>query len=372
MNMSQRIDGPGANPAQTMGSHVQEAAQSGSFKGESVRVEQDALSLMADAAEELSFSASEDVERKLAERKEGKEKQRDIERILFYVDKSEDINRDDLEKLLKQLAALKNANSSQLLSLTRQAFKDPTNQHAALSYARANLSAAGLSPEATASLREAIDSALGELEQTEGRAINAGYNMAGVDAPGLGLPPSSLRVLYRDVVIDFESYEKTFSAMLQKFGTEEFPKAVNFLIRALGNDMSALTPSSASSALKEVMDGLYMVESLGTLHRDAGALLKGVEERHGQHGIAEKSVLEPLLRYKDIPMLLSRQISADMGFLVSDNAFRDAELTQGVRELARKMPHKLYSSPEARQNVLIAFQELLDEAVDREEAAMEE
>jgi type III secretion system TyeA family effector delivery regulator len=60
-----------------------------------------------------------------------------------------------------------------------------------------------------------------------------------------------------------------------------------------------------------------------------------------------------------------------MRFLLSDNAVRDAELTQGVRELARKMPHKLYVSAEARFAVLTSFQELLDKAVDREEAAME-
>jgi type III secretion system TyeA family effector delivery regulator len=135
--------------------------------------------------------------------------------------------------------------------------------------------------------------------------------------------------------------------------------------------MAAMKPSGESAALKEIMDGLYMVESLSTLYRDASGLLKGAEERHGPHAIREKDMLEPLLRYKDAPAPSSRQISADMRFLVSDNAVRDAELTQGVRELARKMPHKLYVSAEARFAVLTSFQELLDKAVDREEAAME-
>jgi type III secretion system YopN/LcrE/InvE/MxiC family regulator len=295
-----------------------------------------------------------------------------MDRILFYVDKSGDMNRSDLEQMLKQIALLKNARPEDLLALARRTFKDPTNRHAALSYARGNLEAAGLSGEEAASLREALDGALAEMERAEGRAINAGYNTAGVEAPGLDLPPHSRRALYRDVVIDFESYEKTFSAMLQKFGPEEFPKAAAFLIRALSSDMSALAPSSGPAALKEVMDGLYMVESLGTLYRDASAALKGAAQRHGDHGIQERAVLEPLLRYKDTPMLLPRQISADMGFLVSSNASRDAELTQAVRELARKMPHKLYASPEVRLNVLGAFLELLDAAVDREEAAPEE
>jgi type III secretion protein W len=340
--------------------------------GEAVKAEMSTASLIADAAEELTFSASEDVERKLSERKEGKDKTRNLEQILLYVEKSEDLNREDLEAFFGQLKSLQNATSAGMVSLVKQAFKDPTNQHAALSYCLAKLEESDLSPAGKQSLRNATLGAIGSLEAESGRAINAGYNVAGIDAPGLDLVPSSLRVLYRDTVIDFQSYETTFGLMLEKFGPQEFSKAVDYLIRALGNDMAAITPSSPKAALKEVMDGLYMVESLGTIYKDAHALLAGSIERHGPNRIAEKSVIEPLLRYKDMPMVVAAQVGSDMSFLISDNAVRDAELTQGVRELARKMPHKLYASNEARQNVLNALQELLDNAVDREEMEMEE
>jgi type III secretion system YopN/LcrE/InvE/MxiC family regulator len=282
------------------------------------------------------------------------------------------MKRDDLENILNQIGRMKNATKSDILSMIKQAFKDPTNPHAALTYAQAKLEELDLPLPEKTSLRAAIGGALRDLEATEGRAINAGYNIAGVNAPGLGLPPSSLRVLYRDTVIDFEDYEKTFSGMLQKFGPEEFPKAVDFLIRALGSDMTAMTPSSPKAALKEVMDGLYMVESLGTIYHDARRILEGATERHGPHDITERQVIEPLLRFKDMNHIVSTVIANDMRFLVSDSPARDAELTQGIRELARKMPHKLYASQDARQGVLNAFQELLDEAVDREEAALEE
>jgi type III secretion protein W len=343
----------------------------GLFRGESVRIEQNATSLLADAAEELSFSASETVEKKLSERKEGRERAKSLDKILLYVDQAGDMNRSELEELLKSLAAMKNAGAGQILELTKSLFKDPTNRHAALCYARNNLDKAGLSREEAADLGTGLDAAISELERTEGCAINAGYNTAGTSAPGLNLPPFTLRGLYRDTVIDFENYEKTFSSLLEKFGPEEFPKAVSYLIRALGSDMTALKPSGEPAALKQVMDGLYMVESLGTLYRNASDLLKVAHNRHGSHGIREKDVLEPLLRYTSLPAPSSRQISTDMRFLVSDNAVRDAELTQGVRELARKMPHKLYASVEVRLAALTAFQELLDKAVDREEAAME-
>jgi type III secretion protein W len=367
--MTQSIERAGAAPFSAPASEPQGGIPEGSFRGEAVRVEQNAASLMADAAEELSFSASETVEKKLSERKEGKERPKGLDKILLYVDQAGDMNRSDLEELLKRLAAVKNAGAGEILELTRQMFKDPTNRHAALAYARNNLDKAGISGEQAAALGKELDATLSELERTEGRAINAGYNTAGLDAPGLNLAPVSLRVLYRDTVVDFENYEKTFSSLMQKFGPEEFPKAVTWLIRALGGDMAALKPSGEPAALKEIMDGLYMVESLSTLYRDASGLLKGAAERHGPHDIREKDMLEPLLRYKDAPAPSARQIGADMRFLVSDNAVRDAELTQGVRELARTMPHKLYVSAEARFAVLTSFQELLDKAVDREEEA---
>ncbi|MDL2216699.1 type III secretion system gatekeeper subunit SctW [Desulfovibrio sp. OttesenSCG-928-M14] len=372
--MSQRVhDGPTIQPlAQDVGGSGQAVQQEGRFMGESVKVQQDASSLIQDAAEELTFSASEDVERKLSERKEGKDKARSLEYILFYVEKCQDMSQNDLEQLLKQLMVMNNARGANLANLVRQAFTDPTSQHAALSYARGKLGEQNLDPEKLRELGAALDEAIGILEEENGRAINAGYNIAGIQAPELGLTGPSLRVLYRDTVIDFESYEKTFGSMLNKFGPDEFPKAVEYLIRALGNDMSAVTPSSPKAALKEVMDGLYMVESLGTIYKEAANLLaKTTAQRGSLPGLSEKAIIEPLLRYKDLPMLMPAQVKTEMPFFVTDNAGRDAELSQGVRELARKMPHKLYVSPEARQNVLNAFQEILDDAADREELEME-
>lgn len=336
----------------------------GSFMGEKVAALDNPMSLIADAAEELTFSASEDVERKLTDRKEGRDKLR--RQYIRYVEQCEEINPHDLQQFVQQVTALRGLRGSAALALARQAFADPTHQHAALSFA---LHESG--QELPEDVRAALDEALAELERDQGQVIQAGYNIVDVPAGDLAAPPAALRVLYRDTLIDFESYEKTFACLIDKFGPDELPSAVQYLIRALGADMEAVTPSSPKAALKEVMDGLYMAESLGTLYTETRNLLRGVGERHGDPGLTERQIIEPLLRYKDAPVLVDAHITRDMPFLVSANPSRDAELTRAVRELVRGMPHKVFLSPESRQHVLDAFQALMDRAVDREDAAQE-
>jgi type III secretion system YopN/LcrE/InvE/MxiC family regulator len=368
--MDQRIEATGFTPASRSETEGQDVQQAGMFMGDKVQVEEDMESLIRDAAEELTFSVEEEAERKLSERKEEK-KEEYISSVLFYLQQCGDMERNDLEEMLKQIAALKGSRNADILALVRRTFTDPTTRHAALSYARSELSRLDLPEQEKAALREDLTEALRQLEAEDGPAIRAGYNIAGVPPPDLGLAPSSLRTLYRDVVIDYDTYEKTFLHLLDKFGPADFPRAVRYVLQALGSDMNAITPSSPPAALKQVLDGLYMVQSLDSVYSAARDLLEAVARRHGQHPFTEQSLIRPLLSYTSMPALLPAQVTGDMPFLVTDNAARDAELTQGLRELARKMPHKLYLSNEVRQNVLNALQELLDTAADREEAALE-
>jgi type III secretion regulator YopN/LcrE/InvE/MxiC len=361
--MTQRINDFAPLHTQQGSADMTHDQASGVFMGEKVAVLQDATSLMADSAEEMTFSASEDVERKLSDRKESKDKLRN--RFLTYLHACQDLNKHDLDQFMQQVKAMPNAKGKDLAQLVRQSFSDPTHQHAALSYARGNTQE--FSPEALA----AFDDALETLEREQGQAILAGYNIVDVTADGLDQSPAALRILYRDTLIDFESYEKTFRTMIEKFGPDELPAAVQYLIRALGADMNALTPSTPKAAIKEVVDGLYMVESLGTVYKETQKLLEISADRHGPHGITERQIIEPVLRYKDIPMVIEMHLTRDLPFLHSANATQDVELTQGIREIVRKMPHKVFSSSECRLNTLSAFQDLLDKAIDREELEAE-
>lgn len=341
----------------------------GSYRGQTVEVTRDASSLMSDAAEELTFGAGEEVERKLPERREAEQRHGALlARVRLYTDKTGTLDKNEFEQLVKQLLLMERARSEDVAALTRRAFPDPTDAHAALLLARDEVDKRrDLTPARADALREALTRAAERLEETEGPAVRAGYNIAAVSPGELRESPAALRVLYRDTIIDFSSYEATFAAMNRRWTPDAFPRAVDFLLRALGADMAATTPSTSPAQLKTVMDGLHMVETLRTLHHDAEALLRRVETRHGPQTVDPSRIAHTLLSFRDLPMLEESRVLADMPFLISPDPVRDATLTQGVRELAAGLPHRAFPSSEQRQAMLDALQAVLEQAADREE-----
>lgn len=346
------------------------AQQIGSFQGQAVRVVEDASSLVANAAEELTFSASEEVERKLTDRKENSEQRsRLIDQVRLYIENGSGLDKNEFEALLKQLTLMATLRSSDVVDLVKHHFPDPTDAHAALVQAREALGArTDLAAEHQVALDDVLTEAIADLEAADGPNIRAGYNIAGVSPGGLREQASGLRILYRETVVDFTSYERTFANLSERFGADSFTEALQFITRALGADMAALTPSVSVAQLKEVMDGIYIVETLKTVHQDAESLLQRIEKNHGEQTVSNADIAQPLLRYRDVPVLVEAQILREMPFLLSPNGARDAELTQGVREIARSLPHRIFPSSVERANLLDGLQTILDRAVDREEA----
>lgn len=340
----------------------------GTFQGQPVSVVEDASSMLADAAEEMTFGAGEEVERKLSERKEKRQPRNQLlEQVQLYVDNNGGLESGEFEQLLKQLTLMEGVRASAIVDIVQQYFSDPTDAHAALVTAREALEDQDMPVAHRQALSEELSAAIVDMEATDGPRIRAGYNISGTPAEGLRENAQGLRVLYREAVIDFQDYEKTFAMLNERFGPEEFPHALSFITRALGSDMNAIRPSTSTAQLKEVVDGIYMVETLATLHQDVHVLLQRVEGKHGVQNFSGTDIAQALLRFRAMPMLVEAQAERDMPFLRSIHGARDAEVLQGVRQLAHALPHRIFPSMTVRQNLLDALQGLLDKAVDREE-----
>lgn len=365
--MSQRIDNAAVQSHFLTDTVATQAKPEGSWNGRQVSAQSTPMSILADAAEELTFSAQETQEKRMSERKlrdEGSSLER-FTTISKLLDELHDLNKSDVERLL---TAIKKglSNAGELKQLLKQ-LKDPTHQHAALMHAKASLKGEG-TEQAQAIIQQVLD----ELEAQQGPAIRAGYNIAGVDSDGLLGDAAMLRGLYRGTVLNYQSFSQAFDSLVEKYGYKEFPKAIAFLLKALSADMSATSPSSSMAELKTIMDDMYQLEVLSNFYRDTETLLSHLREFCKREVPAEaKDIMSPVLRLKDEKFVQATQITATMPFLISDMPLCDVQFIQGIKDNIRKLPYRLFTDTEKRQNLLDAVQEILDEAIDREDEEME-
>ncbi|MCG8530919.1 MAG: type III secretion system gatekeeper subunit SctW [Desulfovibrionales bacterium] len=368
--MSQRIDGPGIHPG-VLGGNQQatEGKQaSGTLNGMVVVPQADAAAMLKDAAEELTFAASETQESKIKDRKLKREDNSldKLAHVLQILQKMQDVNKADLDGFL---AALKSgATSPQQLKEVLKQFEDPTHQHMALVYAKDSLQSEGY-----AEWIDIIDDAITELMETRGAEVRAGYNIAGVELADVLGNEAAHRGLYRGTVLDYPSFAKAFDDLSAKYGANGFPKAVDYLVRALSADMASTTPSTSMKELKTIVDDLYQLQVLSNYYSKMERLIENVGERF--HGVmpTARDIVSPVLRLKDERMILSSQVLHMMPFLVTDNPEKDVLLSQGMRDLTRSdLPHKIFSEPQQRVNLLDAMQEVVDAAIDREDQMLEE
>jgi type III secretion protein W len=342
----------------------------GSYRGLQVVQQIDPMALLAEMLEELSFAASEHEEKNIQERKPVREEKGQFSgrTSRFAVGKLKDLNKQDLDQFLQSLRQKNIEKQGEVRPLIAALFKSPLHQHAALQYAREEY---GENP----ALLAALDSLATELEEAYGPEIRAGYNIASVPAEGLAGGQAELRALYADTVLDCKSLEEAMHKLVDRYGADNFSTAVSNLFKAVSADCSAAAPSLAPARLQTLMDDMYQLEVLGNTYRDCAALLDKVRSEHPPcPGAAlatakAEDIMRPVFRLKDDHLVQPSQVATLMPFLQgSPDPVCDVHISQGVKDIVRKMPHRVFSDNDKRQALLNAVQQLVDAAVEREEA----
>ncbi len=365
-----RIDG---SPLQGVGQGKggsEDSEEVGSYRGLEVTQETDALSLLADMAEEMTFAASEHEEKNIEDRKPVRE-ERGVRRAEFAIARLEDLDRQDLEQFLQSLRGKSLEKLGELKGRLALLFKDPLHRHAALRRASEELAE-------DAELSGTLDTLLAELEAEHGPEIRAGYNIADVPAEGLKGGKTELRALYVETILDYRSLSNAMQKLVDRYGPEEFPAAVAGLFKAVSADCSAAAPSTDPARLKTLMDDMYQLELLGNTYKDCAALLDKVRGDYppapgaSLAGARPEDIMRPVLHLNDAATVQAAQVRNLMPFLHGNqDPVCDVHLTQGVKALVRKMPHRVFDSQDKRQNLLDAIQDVVDEAVEREETRKE-
>lgn len=351
------------------GSH---AAATGLLMGQAAQLVDSPMDLLADAAEELTFGADTTDEFELEEREERDRAAEAMEeRVRLYQDlmheagKSEDIDRlrDGIRAREGQESALRQA---------RSRFPDPSDAWAALAEVLADLereeaaSPGSVSAETLADVRDG----LARLEREAGPQIRAGIQGALAAAGFADLGSSEdLRALYRQTVCDFRTVNDVFAHVQEQYGDIGFDRAMDFLFRALGNDLATDVPSMETKHLEHVQSSLGQVRLLQSAHVLCEKLLQRWETVHG--GRASCSPLELLgdiVALRNENFIGSLQIDRIAAKANAPDIEREVLFLQELLNTARSFPSSLFDGDQGRMKVIDAIQEAVDGAIEREDA----
>lgn len=370
--MSDRIETGAAGttrlPAQTTQAELPQAT--GSWAGETVQLVPDALSLLEDAKEELTFAHSERVESKAIEERNVEEASTDIvervQRIQEMMDQLPDLDPREVEAFSAQVLATR-ANGMQVLNRLRERFPEPSHQHAALQAALEDARQAG-----DGDMVKNLQAAAEVLEDEQGAAIRAGLNVtraAMEAADGDRKAAAELRDSYRATVFGKPGAAAVYKGILDRFGTSGFAAQVKFLTRAAGDELAAAGPSVEAPRLRELLADLSALRTLDTVHERAGLLAQRVGKVAGRD-ISPVEVMRRVLPLTDEPVNGPAKLLAMPEQCGVPAQRLDAQILfmRETRELLAMMPAGVFRDMDARFSVLGGAQEAMDRLIEREEA----
>lgn len=375
--MTERID-PNATirqPLETGGRQVASEVR-GSFRGEAVALAPNPISMIQDAAEELTFEVGAKLaEKELNEREitakheDGREKL--VKKIEEYLEKIPDMDGDRLNRLLQDLRHNPPSSAEQLMDLVGEFYGDSSQQFVALEFLESELG------DDETTLREITETARNQHLEEKSSEITAGLNVstAAVQFGGKQVHDvQEFRDLYRQSVLGRERLSDTYGAILRQYGVEGFPNAIAFLIRAVGDDLGAASSSIDRVALKGLRDNIYELESLNTIHERSETTLN---DMRGFFGIPQRKAATDLMNGLLPAMNESWANSEKITSLASDmevqsNSEAEMYFLREVTEIVRSMPLKIFAEPKNRSDLLDASQDALDEAIWRWESEEEE
>ncbi len=348
-------------------SHERGSSGLGHTVSEQLQMEQD-VSMLADAAEEMSLFHAETAESKhVAERRKEMARPRALmsaQAIESYIEDTEE-DEDGEEKLRGFVSRVMGGRGDPGL-LAREAFTKPTAQYLALQYALQQGAREGASEQLTESFNDALD----DLEMEHGPRIRADINTVGAAREGAAGPSEVVRFqsTYVDLVMGQSKLADTLKLVLDEFGETGLEAGLARLQGALGQDLAAARPSTEVNRLQSLVQDLYQLGVATTVLDGCKELLADLEKRHSIRALGEAVPLMKALVDLSSESWISNNRFIDLAEKAGafDGPPRINFLT-GVKGLVRDMPTQIFVDTDQRLNVLSAAQGALDMAIDSEE-----
>jgi type III secretion protein W len=369
----------GGNPAlfnlpQQHNTHASAEQARGQWRGENVQVGEKANSSLTDAAEEMTFAHSERAEKTRLEnrnvRAAGIDRLAEVEKLIDYLNQTGTGDADaKLEELVKKLLDQHrdNPGGAKPREDARQQFGDVAGQYAALVATLARLKKSGASGALTSAIEDAIDN----LEDDFGGEIKANLNTvapATAFAAGDGAKLQAFQGAYKDAVMGDGTLAGTMRQALKRFGDSDFSSGVKRLIQALGDDLGAQGPSADPNKLKAVLEDLYQLEVLTTVHDASATLIGRIQRQHGNAPSKPGDMMQELVSASGERWVAASRFASYADKLATGNITMAVQLLTGWRALVSGMPPKVFADGDARMAVVGAIQEAMNSAIAREES----
>lgn len=275
----------------------QATTQTGQFRGSPVVIT-NFSAMAANAAEEMSFAASEKAEKKMNERKSKDASSLDWSLYKIaqkYLAQVPDLKSTDRLHAFGQSLMQKSFTSAQqMLAHLGSEFKDVSHQYIALKFAREFIQKQGDFP----GLLATIDSALAQLETEKGKEIRAGINVSKTAhrfAEQGFLDTQTLRDKYRDNVLNFSNVRAAARHLLDAFGLKRLGTSIRFLEQGLSADLNSSAASLPKSQLASIIKDLAILKQFRTVSEQAKTLFsklkrdQKVRERASKQGSGQES-----------------------------------------------------------------------------------
>lgn len=345
------------------------AAQTGSLLGGCAVMVASPMSLLADAAEELTFSVDTTDEFELDERKEKDKTDKALaERVQLYKDLMHEAGQSRELDMLKDSLRSKAGREGALREATRH-FPDPSDAWVALADALEELEKdTSVAPEVLEEIRAAMD----ELDASHGAAIRTGMQGA-LHAAGysdLGTM-DDLRDLYRQTVCDFTNVSAVFEHIHANYGDIGFDRAVDFLVGTLSADLALDVPSMELKHLENVYGSLGQVRLLQSAYTQCDKVLDRWEHVHNvsvrDSSLSSMDFLGELVKLREEKFLGAMHIEQLAARFKAPDMEREVLCLQELLTMTRNLPSQLFDGDQGRMKVIDAVQDAVDKAVARED-----
>lgn len=364
---------------------------------------------LTDAAEELGFAQQERAEDKKLDEFELARPQSDfvqravkIEELLHTLAKGS--NAEDAASFAARLIDVAGQRLS-LLTAIRHFSRDPTRQYLALGQAYHMARASGSSPDVVEALRDAIE----RLNDLHAPTIRADINTV-AEARAFSPEPAAanvFRATYRDAVLGQATFSATLAMVIERFG-EELERGVDLLRKALGSDLASIKPSSEPERLHAILQDLYQLSAAVAVLQRCRSIVEWLKRAYPVLDLKPTVLMTDLVKFTAEQWIESHYVlrliqkygldiidekSTDDAIQSNHGSKQSNEKEQndeeldkdapaefdgdepkaqvlflnGVLDILRSLPTKIFSGDEQRLQTIAAVQQLMDSLLLTEE-----